>query len=121
MIWRRARSYSPRHRPSRTSCDRTPSARSARTSTRSRTRIALKVGRGEQRSAPHRARLHREAQALARLSHPSVVTVFDVGDLDDDTYVAMELVDGESLRDWLKQPRTWREVVRVIVAAGRGL
>src|SRR5262249_54519010 len=76
---------------------------------------------GEQLTEAHRARLHREAQALARLSHPSVVTVFDVGDLAADTFVAMELVDGMSLRQWIKAPRTWREVVKVIVAAGRGL
>lgn len=84
-------------------------------------RVALKVVRADQMSATHRARLHREAQALARLSHPSVVTVFDVGDLATDTFVAMELVDGMSLREWSKQQRTWREVVRVVLAAGRGL
>jgi len=84
-------------------------------------RVALKVVRADQLSATHRARLHREAQALARLSHPSVVTVFDVGDLENDTFVAMELVDGMSLREWIKQPRSWREVVRVVLAAGRGL
>lgn len=84
-------------------------------------RVALKVVRGDRLSKAHRARLHREAQALARLSHPSVVTVFDVGDLTDDTFVAMELIDGMSLREWIKSPRTWREVVRVVVAAGRGL
>jgi eukaryotic-like serine/threonine-protein kinase len=84
-------------------------------------RVALKVVRADQLSATHRARLHREAQALARLSHPSVVTVFDVGDLETDTFVAMELVEGTSLRDWIRQPRTWREVVRVVIAAGRGL
>ncbi|HEY6033392.1 MAG TPA: serine/threonine-protein kinase [Kofleriaceae bacterium] len=84
-------------------------------------RVALKVVRADQLSATHQARLHREAQALARLSHPSVVTVFDVGDLSTDTFVAMELVEGTSLRDWIRQPRTWREVVRVVIAAGRGL
>ena len=84
-------------------------------------RVALKVVRADQLSEAHRARLHREAQALARLSHASVVTVFDVGDIINDTFVAMELVEGMSLREWMKQPRTWREVVRVIVAAGRGL
>lgn len=84
-------------------------------------RVALKVVRADQLSATHRARLHREAQALARLSHPNVVTVFDVGDLSTDTFVAIELVDGESLRDWLKIPRTWREIVKVVLAAGRGL
>ncbi len=84
-------------------------------------RVALKVVRGHKLTEAHRARLHREAQALARLSHPSVVTVFDVGDLADDTFVAMELVDGMTLREWCTKPRTWREVVRVLARAGRGL
>ncbi len=84
-------------------------------------RVALKVVRGEKLTEAHRARLHREAQALARLSHPSVVTVFDVGDLADDTFVAMELVDGMTLREWCTKPRTWREVVHVLALAGRGL
>jgi tetratricopeptide (TPR) repeat protein/predicted Ser/Thr protein kinase len=84
-------------------------------------RVALKVVRGEKLTEMHRARLHREAQALARLSHPNVVTVFDVGDLADDTFVAMELVDGVTLGDWLQTPRSWREVVRMMLAAGRGL
>lgn len=84
-------------------------------------RVALKVVRGDKLTEAHRARLHREAQALARLSHPSVVTVFDVGDLAEDTFVAMELVDGMTLRDWCQQRRTWREVVHVLVLAGRGL
>jgi serine/threonine protein kinase/tetratricopeptide (TPR) repeat protein len=84
-------------------------------------RVALKVVRGAKMTQAHRQRLHREAQALARLSHPAVVTVFDVGDLADDTFVAMELIEGMSLREWIKTKRTWREVVRVIVTAGRGL
>ena len=84
-------------------------------------RVALKVVRGDRLTEAHRARLHREAQALARLSHPSVVTVFDVGDLADDTFVAMELVDGTTLRVWCREARTWREIVRVLVQAGRGL
>ncbi len=85
-------------------------------------RVALKVVRGDKLTEAYRARLHREAQALARLSHPSVVTVFDVGDIEDDTFVAMELVEGQTLRDWWREkPRTWREVVQVMLAAGRGL
>ncbi len=84
-------------------------------------RVALKVVRGDTLTEAHRARLHREAQALARLSHPAVVTVFEVGDLADDTFVAMELVEGMTFRDWCKEPRTWREIVRLLVGAGRGL
>jgi serine/threonine protein kinase/tetratricopeptide (TPR) repeat protein len=85
-------------------------------------RVALKVVRKSNLSETHRARLHREAQALARLSHPSVVTVFDVGDLEEDTFVAMELVEGVTLREWMRaEKRPWRDVVRVIVQVGRGL
>ncbi len=67
--------------------------------------------------------LLREAQAMARLAHPNVVTVFDVGAIPGDrVFLAMELVEGTSLRQWLKdQPRTWREVLSVMRAAGAGL
>ncbi|WP_257457970.1 serine/threonine-protein kinase [Archangium lipolyticum] len=68
------------------------------------------------------ARLLREAQALARLAHPHVISIYDVGTWEERVFIAMELVEGPSLRDWLKQgPRPWREVVEVFVSAGRGL
>ena len=67
-------------------------------------------------------RIVNEAKAMARLSHPNVVTVHDVLVAGDQVLIAMELVDGESLRDWLERaPRTWREVVAVYAQAGRGL
>ncbi|MEO8841382.1 MAG: serine/threonine-protein kinase [Kofleriaceae bacterium] len=76
-------------------------------------------------STDPKAWLVREAQALARLSHPNVVAVYDVGTLPGDgepVFVAMELVDGVTLREWLKQrPRPWREALPVLVAAGQGL
>jgi serine/threonine protein kinase/Tfp pilus assembly protein PilF len=65
--------------------------------------------------------LVREAQALARLSHPNVVAVFDVGTISDRVFVAMELVEGTTLRAWLADPRSWREVLHVMRAAGAGL
>ncbi len=66
--------------------------------------------------------LVREAQALARLSHPNVVAVHDVGSLSgDQVFVAMELVDGTTLRAWLRTPRPWREARAVLHAAGQGL
>ncbi|NMO17464.1 tetratricopeptide repeat protein [Pyxidicoccus fallax] len=87
-------------------------------------RVALKLmhpSRGGP-SAEARARLQREAQALARLSHPNVVPVFDVGTWREQVFVAMEWVDGGTLSAWLaERPRTWREVVRVVCDAGRGL
>ena len=69
-----------------------------------------------------RARLVREAQAMARLSHPNVVTIYDVGSSDEQAFVALELVEGTTLRAWLdERPRRWRDVVRMFVAAGQGL
>ncbi len=86
-------------------------------------RIALKiVGESGPGSAERRGRLLREARAIARLSHPNVVTVYDAGTLGDRVYIAMELVEGETVAAWLRAaPRTWREVVDVFIAAGRGL
>jgi tetratricopeptide (TPR) repeat protein len=66
--------------------------------------------------------LLREAQAMARLAHPNVVAVYDVGEMPGDrVFLAMELVEGVSLRAWLRQKRTWREIVAVMRAAGAGL
>ena len=84
--------------------------------------VALKVLRPEGRRVEElRLRLVLEAQALARLSHANVVTVHDVGTHDGCVFLAMELVDGVTLADWLKQPRSWEEVLRVFIEAGRGL
>jgi serine/threonine protein kinase len=67
-------------------------------------------------------RLEREAQAMARLSHPNVVTVYEVGRLDGRPFIVMELVDGKTLRDWGEVPdRPWRVSLRTMIAAGRGL
>ncbi|WP_147470040.1 serine/threonine-protein kinase [Corallococcus sp. AB049A] len=85
--------------------------------------VALKLLKpGVVADAEARGRLMREAQAQARLSHPNVVTVHDVG-LDGDTvFLAMELLRGGTLRRWLAEaPRTWREVLTRFVQAGRGL
>ena len=68
------------------------------------------------------ARLRREATAMARISDPAVVHVYEVGLLDGRSYVAMELIDGESVREWSRRARrSWREVTGVMLAAGRGL
>jgi len=69
-----------------------------------------------------RARLLREAQAMARVSHQNVIPVFDVGLWGDQVFLAMELIDGDTLEGWLKRAqRSWREVVEVFIAAGQGL
>jgi len=69
-----------------------------------------------------RARLVREAQSLARLSHPNVVNVHDVGQADGEVWVAMEHIEGLTLRQWRAQKnRTRREILDVFIRAGRGL
>ncbi len=79
-------------------------------------RNTTRMARGEQR------RLLREAQAMARLSHPNVVQIYDVGTVDEQVYLSMELVEGSTLRTWLRiTRRTWPEIIRTFVAAGEGL
>jgi tetratricopeptide (TPR) repeat protein len=69
-----------------------------------------------------RSRLLDEAHAMARLTHPNVVTVYDVGFVDQQIFVAMELVDGETLQAWQKgQAHSWRAIVARYLLAAEGL
>ena len=84
-------------------------------------RLAAKLLRGTP-SSESRARFEREAQAMARLSHPNVVTVFEVGDHEGQLFVAMEFVAGQDLRGWMSaERREWRGVVDQFRQAGEGL
>lgn len=86
-------------------------------------KVALKIARTRRFAEPEvRARLEREAKAMAQITHPNVVAVYDTGTLDDGVFIAMELLGGEELAVWTKkQPRTWDELVRAYIAAGHGL
>lgn len=85
-------------------------------------KVALKLllpGRG---SDAGRTRLVREAQALAKLAHPNVVAVHDAGVHDDQVWVAMEFVPGQTLSAWAKdRPRPWTEILHVLLEAARGV
>ncbi len=88
--------------------------------------VALKLispgATGEDSIGRATRRLLREAQAMARVSHPNVVSVYDVGVVDGQVFVAMERVEGKTLTAWLKErARPWHEVLRVFVDAARGL
>jgi serine/threonine protein kinase len=83
--------------------------------------VAIKLLRAGSSGEKGRARLLREAQALARLKHPNVVTVFEVGVAGDEVFVAMELVEGGTLREWMVRTHGWREVTDLFLALGRGL
>jgi predicted Ser/Thr protein kinase len=86
-------------------------------------KVAIKLLRSPGEGATwDRSWLLSEAKAMARISHPNIVQVYDIGEDERQPYVAMEFVVGVSLREWFKgQKRGWREVVEVFAQAGRGL
>lgn len=87
-------------------------------------KIALKFLRPLiDRSDEHaRSRLMREAQAMARLAHPNVVHVYEVGAYEDAVYIAMAFVRGTTLAAWLRDANpSWREILERFIAAGHGL
>jgi len=84
--------------------------------------VAIKLLRPRAGDAETASRLAREARAMAKISHPAVVSVFDAGVLDGRPFVAMELVKGETLAAWRRrEARTAREIVALFAACGRGL
>ena len=89
-------------------------------------KVALKVLRPEVAFSGGvglaRERLLREAKAVARMNHPNVVTVHEVGSVGDQVFVAMEHIDGGTLRDTMSlRKRGWRQVLDLFVPAARGL
>ncbi|PRQ03455.1 Serine/threonine-protein kinase PK-1 [Enhygromyxa salina] len=89
-------------------------------------KLAIKIVRGRDGSlgSPRgRARLLREGQALARLRHPNVISVHDVGTHEGRVFVAMEFIEGQTLHQWLQRsPRPpTAELVDVFLQIGRGL
>ena len=88
-------------------------------------KVAIKLIYGEAdrvRARRNHAMLLREAQALAKLSHPNIVAIHDVGEYAGQVFVAMEFVVGSTLRRWQEAaPRSWPEIVAAFVQAGRGL
>jgi tetratricopeptide (TPR) repeat protein len=87
-------------------------------------RIALKLmsAQGTAKDDNAQDRRTREAQAIAKLSHPNVVIVHDVGTIEGQVFIAMEFVDGPTLATWLfERLRGWREILAMFVQAGRGL
>jgi hypothetical protein len=89
-------------------------------------KVALKLLRhaatGSEKETDLRGRLLREAQAMARASHPNVIAIYDVGIHADQVFIAMEFVEGKTLAAWLREPkRSWRATVALFAQAGRGL
>ncbi|AKQ63410.1 Serine/threonine kinase family protein [Myxococcus hansupus] len=88
-------------------------------------KVALKLLSVEARHLDEeggRVRLLREAQAMARVSHPNVIPIYEVGTWDGQVFFTMELVSGGTLADWRREKvRSWREVLATYLQAGRGL
>jgi tetratricopeptide (TPR) repeat protein/predicted Ser/Thr protein kinase len=83
-------------------------------------KVAIKLVRPDTTNDALQALMIKEARTLARLSHPNIVAVFDVGKHDDEVYFATELVDGTTLADWQKH-RTRDEIVGAWIQVARGL
>ncbi len=83
-------------------------------------KVALKLLAAD--SGDRRARVIAEAQAMARVNHPNVVTLYELGEDGDQLFLVMEYLEATDLERWLaERTRTWREIVPMFVAAGRGL
>jgi tetratricopeptide (TPR) repeat protein/predicted Ser/Thr protein kinase len=84
-------------------------------------KVAIKLLRSHGNVQAQR-RMLREAQAMARISHPNVVQVYEIGEHDQQTFLVMEFVDGVTLGTWLGQrERSRRELLTTFIAAGNGL
>jgi hypothetical protein len=89
-------------------------------------KVALKLLRSPKDSglpmSDAQGRLLREAQAMAQISHPNVIAVYDVGQYKSEVYIAMELVEGETLTRWLRRwQRPWHEILAKFMASGSAL
>ena len=84
--------------------------------------VALKLLRVGEDGTEGRSRMLREAKAAAKIRHPNVVTVYDAGEVFGRVFIAMELIDGVTLKAHFRgRRRGWREVVAVMLEAGEGL
>ncbi len=85
-------------------------------------KVAVKILRTDRRSPAIRERMLREARAMAKLSHPNVAQVYEVGEADGRVFVAMEYIAGKTLGQWARaRAHAWPEVLALALAAARGL
>jgi tetratricopeptide (TPR) repeat protein/predicted Ser/Thr protein kinase len=88
-------------------------------------KVALKLLRSDKQAPAGltaREWLLREAQAMARVSHPNVIPIYDVGTFGSQVFLAMEFIQGRTLQEWIRQEgHSWRDTLRVFLQAGEGL
>lgn len=85
--------------------------------------MSLGSGEGDDKAEEARVRFFREAESTGRLSHPNIVTVYDAGEEHELGYIAMELLDGTSLKTWSRRPKLMpaKEVIAVLATVADAL
>jgi len=73
--------------------------------------VAIKFLSDELADAAARRRFQQEAKLASSLNHPHILTVYDVGEFEQKQYIVTEFVDGGTLKDWAKEPRSWKQIV----------
>jgi eukaryotic-like serine/threonine-protein kinase len=83
--------------------------------------VAIKFLSDHLAGAAAHQRFQREARTASSLNHPHIVTVHDAGEFDGRRYLVTELVDGGTLRDWIRGQHGWRETVELLTGVADGL
>ncbi|MBQ1264730.1 MAG: serine/threonine protein kinase, partial [Oscillospiraceae bacterium] len=86
--------------------------------------VAIKILKEEMsRDEEFRRRFHAESQAVAMLSHPNIVGVYDVSHSDNLDYIVMELIEGISLKQYMEQKGqlNWREALHFTIQIAKAL
>jgi serine/threonine protein kinase len=83
--------------------------------------VAIKFLADTFADANARRRFQREAQTASSLNHPHIVTVYDIGEIEDQQYLVTEYVEEGTLRAWVQNPRGWRPVVEMIIGVADAL
>src|SRR5262245_60043358 len=83
--------------------------------------VAIKFLSDELADAAARRRFQQEAKLASSLNHPHIVAVYDVGEFEERQYIVTEFIDGGTLKDWAKEPRSWKQVVALLTGVADGL
>jgi serine/threonine protein kinase len=83
--------------------------------------VAIKVLSDDLADTAARRRFQREAQLASSLNHPHILTVHDVGEFAGRQYLVTEFIDGGTLKEWIKEKRTWQQIVELLTGVAEGL
>jgi len=86
--------------------------------------VAIKILKDEHaQDEEFRRRFHAESQAVAMLSHPNIVSVYDVASTGDANYIVMELIDGITLKQYMEKKGilNWKETLHFAIQIGKAL